>query len=225
MSKSVSERRNAAATGVTKKIAIVPRAGATSHQAGLAGRRGTLALPLAEPAALFQDRVGILVERRERRVEREITPHRRLAVLRDARRDALPFRDLRRGPHRPELDPEGRGTRLPDEAALLPRRPARRKVARQGAEPELLSGGGQILDESPRDVLTRRAAVEHEAGAARERHARVLIPGRGHGRRRPAVLELGGKAAGELAQVPRAGQVEGEEACREILVDVRHAGI
>src|SRR5262249_61663335 len=71
----------------------------------------------------------------------------------------------------------------------------------------------------------RGAGGGPRAPAAGDRPPWVVVVGCGHGRRRPAVLQIGGQAVRELAQVPRSGHVEGEEARREVLVDVRHLGV
>src|SRR5437868_9264171 len=124
MSKSVTLKRTDATTGTTKKTAISTSAGATNAHPGAtchrvpAARRATscrctggvsvgivmlrrvtgIALLRARehPAAFFEDRVDVGVERGERRVERRPTADRRLDVLAERACDALPFGDLRR---------------------------------------------------------------------------------------------------------------------------------
>src|SRR5882672_1985616 len=232
MSKSVRLKTTDATTGTTKKTAISTSAGATNAHPGSRGRArarpaaAVASAPIAarraleDPAALLEDRVDVAIERREGVVERRAAANRRLDVLADGACDALPLRDLRRRPDVLELDRERLRAPVAAQERIVPRVAARREVAREPIERQLLRRLGEILDEAPCRVGVRRPAREREARAAGERHAWVRRVGAGKRRRRPRVRELRRQAARELAEVPRPGDVEREVALCEVLIDV-----
>src|SRR6266478_5706807 len=161
MSKSVRLNTTDATTGTTKKTAISASAGATNaHPGATRGPSAAIAMLRARehPAALLEDRVDVGVERGERRIERRPAADRRLDVLAERARDALPFRDLRCRAHVPKLDPERLRAAVVAQQRVVPRVAARREITGESIERELLRGLGQILDEAPRRVGVRRAA-------------------------------------------------------------------
>src|SRR5205085_1729237 len=167
-----------------------------------------------------EDPVRLRIERGGGLVDREIAVHRSLGNQPELGGDALPFRYLGRRLDALELFAKRASVDVVGESGLAPRRAPRRQIAGELVEATLNIGPRQVFDPLPRRLLDPRSAEDDEAGAAGDRWARSV--GSGERRSHPALLQLGRQAALELADVPRAGDVEREVAARELVPDVRH---
>ena len=150
----MSERRSAATTGTKKKSAMRGERG-RRRRAGPRSRAQlrSVSLPVraSQPAALLEHPVGVAVERGERLASSvALAAHRGLRVARDAARDALPLGELRRRAHVRELRAEGARLRVARERGVVPRRAARREIAREAVERDLLRGLREERDPAPR---------------------------------------------------------------------------
>ena len=134
--------------------------------------------------------------------------------------DALPLRDARRRLDVLQLPPEGGDARIVREAARGPRRRTRRQVAAQAVERQLLLGGGEERDQRAGGVGMWRVGGDGETGAAGDRDSRRVRLATRHRRRRPARLQVGRQARRQLAEVPRPGDENAEEAGGEVLVQI-----
>jgi hypothetical protein len=179
--------------------------------------------PRQQPAAFLEQRVDRGVELRRRRLDALPPMHDPLGGELHLLEDALPLRDLRCCPHSLELRREGLRRRVGGERRRAPGAAPRRQVAGQRVEALHRLRLAQEGDQLPRRLRARRALEQHQAGAARCREAGPVGPGQR--RRGPVALALLRQAAPELADVPGAADVEGEQAARELVPDVGNGGI
>src|SRR5262249_31935531 len=117
----------------------------------------------AQRAALLQDGVDVAVEGGEGGVEVEVAADGELEVVRETRRDALPFRDLRRRDDGLELAEEGGRARIGGDAARGPRRAARREVTGERVEAARGRRLGEMAHERARELGLGRPARDDEA--------------------------------------------------------------
>ena len=137
----------------------------------------------------------------------------------------LDLRHERHGLHAVELLAERERLVVARKHRVLPRLDARREIARLLVEAHLNLRPGEKLDELPRFGRMLRLVEEHETRAAGGRQPALGAGRAGKRRGRPVVLQLVRQAASELADVPRTGDVEGEEPALELLEDVRDVGV
>ena len=95
-----------------------------------------------------------------------------------------------------------------------------RQVAGEGVEALHRLGLAQEADQLPGGFLSSRALEDDEARAAGRRYARPVRARQG--RSGPVALPLGREPTPELADVPGTGDVEGEQAARELVPHVGH---
>ena len=149
---------------------------------------------------------------------RDLAGHRPLGDDAQLRAEPLPFGHLGRRPGALELVAEGGGVDVAGEDRRAPDAAPRRQVAGQLEEAQLDRRPGEELDQLPRRRLALRAGEDGQSGTARDRGAGTV--GARKRRRHPVVLPLGRHPALELADVPRAADVEGEMAAGELVVEV-----
>src|SRR5947209_13118185 len=172
-------------------------------------------------AALLQDAVHPLVEIGQGGVDGRPATNGGLQALPDLNADLLPLRHPGSRHHPFELRAEGGGLGIAGQGGSAPGARPGRQVAGERVEPDLDRRLGEELDELPGLGRMAGTAEKGQAGAAGEGDSRPVmgIVRRRHGGRIPLVLHLGGQPAAELADVPRAGDVKGEVASGELLID------
>src|SRR5688500_2179252 len=94
-------------------------------------RRSAISFLRKQIPSFFEDRVDVFVERLERLVKSGRAPYRALPMLEDRSSDLLPLWHLRQRHHPLELVAECLRVLVVGERGILPRRSARRKIARQ----------------------------------------------------------------------------------------------
>ena len=238
MSKSVRLSSSPPTTGRTKKTPISAERRREEQPApARASRRGSgrgscasltaaaaALAALEQPAALLEHAVHVAVERGERRVG--AAPRRaRRARRAPAARVAICSHSgtLGVGDHALRA---ARGTRATcgSSASAVSRHASRRagQVAGEAVEAHLLLGPRQELDQLPRLVLVRRARGRSPGSSRPASETPGAAPsGPGSGAVAHASCSSAGRRRAELAEVPRAGDVHGEVAARELLVEVR----
>src|SRR5438552_7033406 len=138
MSKSVSDRKNAAAIGTRNRTAIAARPGASSihaARASCAAAGGWPASPATaglcarqHPAPFLQHAIHIAVERGQADADRLAAPDGGLQILGHFLRDLLPLGHARHGLDPRELDSEGPGLHVVGKRRILPGLPDRKST-------------------------------------------------------------------------------------------------